>query len=381
MITLLLAAVWPALLPAVPARAAAGFEQSNRRATFACVRYDPQVLFSRRPNCSGWASRDGIRSWMSYNALGLRDKDYPPKPARGVLRVLFTGGSMISAPGLAEKDDPARVFEAELRRRGLRAEVINASGEGYVGWENVVRLPRYLAAYSPQVVIYHLEPHYLFSDRALWLDLWFRDGKIAGRMGALRFLPSPLRALLKDRHRLIFYLHNYIEQWDRIRASWQLAAIRDPGAKLDDLLKPTVAELAQMRDASRAAGARFYVVYDGDEANADEFLRVRNTYWAARLAQHVWVRQFHLPGSAVVDRLRGAGFRVLSLAAVDAQLTAPENCLPGDYHWNERGARIFGAATAERFARDWRSRRPAPAGPAKRLDGKGFAGHSSRKPS
>lgn len=339
-------------LPAVPARADK-FDASNKNATTACVQPDPDLAFKRTPGCSGEVTRAGARVMMRYNALGLRDKDYPKAPPPGTERVLVVGGSLMTAPGLEEKDTPPRALERALRRRGLPVEVINASGEGYTGWQNAVRLKEFLAAYSPRIVVYHLAGHYIFTDRALWDDLRKDGVEIRGRLPQLRGLPELLRRPLRKSRRLGFLIRTYREQWGRIRASREIAAA-PPEQGFDDLMGPTLAELAQMSAACRASGARFFVVYDGEPATADQYLLVKGPAWPGRLAQWLLIRSLRFEGPLVERKLRDEGARNgYALLAVDSERAAledPANRLPGDYHWNARGAELFGEAAARGLA-------------------------------
>lgn len=340
------------LLPASPARADR-LDASNKNATQACVMPDRDLGIRRKPGCAGEVSRAGSTVTMSYNAHGLRDKDYPRAAPPGVTRILVIGGSLMTAPGVEENDDPPRAFERALRRRGLRVEVVNASGEGYSGWQNAARLQEYLDAYAPKVVVYHLAAHYIFNDRALWDDLRLEGGEIRGRLPALRMLPKKMLPLFRNARFIPFMARVYREQWGRIRASREIAA-EAPDQGLEDLMRPTLAELAQMNSACRAAGARLFVVYDEDAATADQYLLITGPSWPGRLAQWLWIRSLRFDGGGVAKRIsdEGArlGYTLLSIAAERPALQDPANLLPSDYHWNTRGAGIFGEAAARALA-------------------------------
>lgn len=321
------AVIWALFASGTRARAFAKLDASNETVTIACVQFDAQVGYRRRSDCSGWTTRAGRRVLMRYNRLGLRDKDYPPRPAPGVLRVLATGGSLVTGSGLEEKDSPPRALERALARRGIRAEVIDAAVEGYSSWENAGRLKEYLTVYSPKAVVYHLSSHYIFTDRAR----------------------RPDRAPVPGR--LAFLLRGYVEQWDRVEASRRLVSLDVPSRKLDDLLAPTLADLRRMQDLCRAAGARFFIAYGDEEVNADQFVQPLRPPLVARLAQRFAIRPFRFDGAAVAERLHEEGFDVLPLSADQPELESPSNRLPGDYHWNESGAALFGDAVARELAK------------------------------
>lgn len=345
------AALALALLSA-PARADK-LDSSNKRATTVCVKPDRDLVYRREPGCSAEVSRAGRKALMSYNALGLRDKDYPPEAPAGATRLLVMGGSLMTAPGLEEKDAPPRALERALRAKGLSVEVVNGAGEGFTGWQNAVILPELLEAYAPKAVVYHLASHYIFTDRALWYDLRVGPKGVRGRFPALRSLPKELRPLFRGAPRVQFMIRTWREQWGRIKAS-RAVAKAPPAQGFEDLMAPTLAELRQMAAACRKAGARFYVVYDGDAATADQYLLVGGPAWPGKLAQSFWIRSLRFEGATVEDRLRvdGAafGYELLSIAAERTKLQEQANRLPGDYHWNERGSALFGEAAAAALA-------------------------------
>src|SRR3569832_1904267 len=177
-----------------------------------------------------------------------------------------------------------------------------------------------------------------------WPDLQRDVDDVVGSKPSLRFVPSFLRPLLRKSRFIPFLIRTDREEWDRVVASRLLSREADPGRKLDLLLAPTLRELEQMERFSRAAGARFYVAYDGDEVNADQYMLVRGAYAVARIAQWICVRSFSFDGAVVLRRLEEdasrAGFRVLSAAPKQTTHKNPANRLPDDYHWNARGAAI-----------------------------------------
>jgi uncharacterized protein YjiS (DUF1127 family) len=354
----LLAAAALAVLAAgayVRARGGARLDDSNEKLVFVCSVPSRLTGHTHAPNCSGWGERAGRRVFMSYNALGLRDKDYPPKAVPGVLRVLAAGGSVITGSGLEEKDGPARALERALNARGAKAEVVDAAGEGFTTWHNAVWLKTWLNAYAPQVVIYYLPSQFILSDRAWSYRMKRVDGDVVGLqmpyLGFLALVPQGRRQFV----RRLFAI--YVEQWDRIRTSWSLAAISDPDEKLDDVLGPARDELKQMDRECRAAGARFYVAYADEELNADYYVLSNRPPLVVRVEQWFLVRQFRIDGARVERRLRDAGLSVLSLASDRDALLSPENRLPGDYHWNERGAALLGDAIAREYLK---AAAPAP---------------------
>jgi hypothetical protein len=316
--------------------AAALLRPAAPRIRFACARFDPKLLYSRVPNCSGTGERGGRRVGMSYNSLGLRDRDYPAAAPKGTRRILLLGGSMIAGSGLEENEMPSRTLERALIRRGAKAEVIDGAAEGATTVQNAARLKALLAAYKPDAVVYHLSASFLVPDRAWRDDLLVENGEIAGL--------TPSSSLGRAQFRLASNV---------VRVTHELAGIGAEGRRLDDLLEPTLRELTQMKRASEAAKARFAVVFDGqdvDTARGDE-RRAANGYgWAVRLTLRALTARLRFGGAAIEERLSAAGLSVLALDDSRPLLESPELRFAGDYHWNAQGSGVFGVVLAKELA-------------------------------
>lgn len=301
---------------------------SAAEVTMPCVRYHPEALTARRPNCSGEAVIAGRTIGVSYNALGLRDRNYRKQAPPGVKRVLFIGGSLAFGSGLQEPATAPRRLEAALRGRGRRVEVINAAVEGYTGWQNAVRLQEYLDAYHPDVVVHHVAGHYLFTDLAAT-----RSNRPLQRLLLARRLSA--RPLIAARHSLLVYG----ELWRRARSSRALAALPEE-RRFDALAEPTLADLRRMRAQAEAAGARFFVAYGAPSIDSELLhLRGREPSAFAGWIQARLVKPFRFDGSELEDRLRREGFAVLPLPPRPPTLA-------GDFHWNEEGAALVGETLA-----------------------------------
>lgn len=239
-----------------PARAPSGVAPKGRFVSV-CDRRDPILGHAYAPGCAGWRVWNGRPVWMSYNALGLRDKDYGPR--RG-LRLLVVGGSVVAGSGLEEQDSPPRAFERALRRRGLAAEVINGAGEGWTGRQSTLALPAALEAYRPDAVVYYLPSHHVFADYA-------GDS--------------------------------------RVLASWRLRGF-------DDLVGPTLENLRSMREKS----PRLLVAFAPEPLDSQRRVIHRKApFWERRL-----VKPFRYDGALLEKRLRDQGFEVLTLPVVERRL-------------------------------------------------------------
>src|SRR5262245_54157696 len=114
----------------------------------------------------GWepiplAERKGSKTGI--NDMGYRDLNHPVAKPPGVLRIVVIGDSI--AQGTRIKDDKAifsRLLEAELRSKGVPAEVQNFGVPGYNTQQEVETLTTKALPYSPNVVILA----YCLNDRS-----------------------------------------------------------------------------------------------------------------------------------------------------------------------------------------------------------------------
>lgn len=129
-------------------------------ATMEFDRPDPPC-FGMRPGSSGvyegwWTKVRGTR--VQINSRGLRDAEYPPRPAAGVLRLAALGDSHVFGLGTELEEGIPRQLARELSRRLSRpVEVINAGVPGYDLAKEVDLLPRVLEAYAPAVVLLFID--------------------------------------------------------------------------------------------------------------------------------------------------------------------------------------------------------------------------------
>jgi hypothetical protein len=114
-----------------------------------CISPDRFAIYQYKANCKETLIRKSRKYSTSYNALGLRDKDYAKQPKAGQKRIIISGPSVLAAPGLEEKDIPARAYERALRKKKVNAEVINAGVDGYSMLQNAAKVPELLDAYNP----------------------------------------------------------------------------------------------------------------------------------------------------------------------------------------------------------------------------------------
>lgn len=116
--------------------------------------FDPEISHVLRPNQQAYTHDKPV----SVNSLGLRDREYDPKPARGVRRVLAIGDSQTFGNGVAEADSWPKQVERQLNEKaqadGVKGwEVLNAGIPGTDSWQHEIWLGRLLDAYAPDAVV------------------------------------------------------------------------------------------------------------------------------------------------------------------------------------------------------------------------------------
>ena len=118
---------------------------------------NPRIGWEPRPLAERRALTAGI------NDLGYRDLNHPMSKSPGVLRIIVIGDSIAQGTGIRdEKAIFPRLLEANLRARGVPAEVQNFAVPGYNTQQEVETLMAKGLAYSPDIVVLA----YCLNDRS-----------------------------------------------------------------------------------------------------------------------------------------------------------------------------------------------------------------------
>ena len=324
-----------------------------------CAEPHPRLLYRFKPFCREWILRAGSRSHMTYNSMGLRDKEYSARPLPGWRRILFIGFSGLVGPGLPEMYTPPRMLEKYLRKNYPRTEVINGGVEGYSSWQVAVFLPELIKKYSPTHVVFWGN----FSNIAV-KDIILRNYLVQNGTDmhvddpVSRYIyntpllnrwvtenPGPRYALLNTAYRAFLRLQNgyrckYLRRGDLGRARCYLAA--------------SVQAIETINIAAERAGAKFlYLYFPFPISNRTNISPGMN----ANVMRGIdfFTPTLRLDASLVEDLLASKEIPYMKL---DKRMTALALRLPRDNHFNKKGSEAFGKYLVAEIPADfWQSPR------------------------
>ena len=154
------------------------------------VRFHPLLGWDKPPGASGWLHRPEYSVHLEVNAKGLRGPDRPYEKPPGVHRTLLVGDSFTEGYTVAEEKTTRAVLEAELRRSGVAAEVINGGTLGYSTDQELLFYRMEGHKYQPDLVVV------LFCSNDLYFNTTGEQGKPWFELedGRLLLQGSPVRA-------------------------------------------------------------------------------------------------------------------------------------------------------------------------------------------
>jgi lysophospholipase L1-like esterase len=190
---------------------------------------------------------------IRVNRMGLRGSEIDVAPAAGTERWLVLGDSVVYGHRLPEEQSFPVLLEGELRRRGLRVEILNAAAPGYNTGAELAFLREAGLRLSPDALLLgvslndfaptpRLTGLGFFSDDAdeswlasrselyallCWVATFPDKGRLLSRLLGGEGLRGDWEAL--DRHVGVMHKRFYADPsgpgWDEVRAS--LEALRD----------------------------------------------------------------------------------------------------------------------------------------------------------
>lgn len=311
-----------------------------------CLRVSPGLEHWGQPGCSGLSQVGSKEAELHFNSQGIRDREYGPRAADGVYRILVLGSSNFLGPGIAEADTFPRQLERELQRTGRRVEVINGAMTGYCPSQMALRVPALLGAYSPDLVLLQFVQGSCPLFDGAWADRVAWEG---GRPVALD--RSPIRGgryaafnSFVYAHPALFFLWLTVADGGlKARFAQRYLAPRGHDARVEAFLRPSIRFLASVRDQARARGAELAVF----SYKMRPFTQSIPEQMYAPLAKLLapLIRAPDSTGEELIAHVRNAGFRVV----YDGTPTE-EFLVPGDVHLNEAGLAKFAGATARELA-------------------------------
>jgi lysophospholipase L1-like esterase len=180
------------------------------------------------------------------NSSGFRGRDLSPQPTPGVRRIISVGDSTTFGVGVQDEENYTFRLAAQLRERGLAAEVLNAGIPGTSLWQQRMLIEDRLLARRPDLVLLYTGPSFRM-DQDVWRE---------AQQGGLR-LKILQRGLAHSR------LYRLLRLWLRPPRFQEVINqyFAQPGAMIPHELALSHAreDLAALRDRCREFGARLLI--------------------------------------------------------------------------------------------------------------------------
>jgi hypothetical protein len=284
---------------------------------------------------------------MSYNAEGLRDKDYSPKPKKGWTRILLVGSSRMVAPGIAEEDDPPRRLEKYLRGANKKVEVINAGVEGYSPLFQLTRFRHWLEAYSPTHVVLQVE-FQPATNSDVMMAPYYDHGTNAFRIRILPWM-KPIAYFQgtgdeKDYPKFRYALSWQSSAYRALHTQYCMIFRRSPGTRAPCIAGPTIRALQEMAKIAASAGVKVVVVTSSGSFSNDLVISPAFDSSGVRF----WDKLTPRVMASIAPLGQQLRKREIPMAIVNP--TQSESLLlPGDYHFNKEGADAYARGLALRL--------------------------------
>lgn len=288
---------------------------------------------------------------VSFNSVGMRDREHPIAKPPGTFRILLLGDSFMEALQVPQDSMLAALMERDLTKAtGRPVEVINGGVSGW-GTDDALRyLTEYGLAYKPDLVVVAMTLHNDLSDnfRRTWHTLK-GDTLVTLNpppMSWTDYKITEIKAFIATRFQLY-------QLWRRVRHGGE---IRKVGKALNSHVVQLFHEpssegiayawrltdhlLGAIRDTTRASGAQVAVVmlplvYQLADTSFAQFVKLSEVPPAEMRMDkpQMMVRQAtDSLGIATIDLL--PGFRAWVAAG------KPKLYLGWDGHWNDAGHRL-----------------------------------------
>jgi hypothetical protein len=268
-------------------------------------------------------------------------------------RVLFTGSSILTGPGVEEPRTIPGLLESELKKRRVGAvQVLNAGLEGFSSLQSAIVLPELLDAYRPGIIL-----HWVTFAGATIRDAIYSQSMVVqdGYPAIIHSLPPTnfvYRYVLNHRrenfflYRVFFtfdfFVRRAITTWG---CKWKSKSELEAG---ECLAGGTVASLSAMQKLATARGIPFYAVYPGEGDRIFTDLTMNPIFWDPLAIAIEWITpDVPVHTDTLLRILQDKGIHVIHLSRY-RQLPA-EYFQPKDYHPNGKGAEVAARELADRL--------------------------------
>jgi hypothetical protein len=299
---------------------------------------------------------------VSFNSVGMRDREHVVEKPAGVFRVLLLGDSFMEAAQVPfEASLPSLLERGLVERTGERVEVVSAGVSGWGTDDELRYLTYYGLRYQPDLVVVAMTLHNDISDnlREEWHTL--RDGALVEQpvvpMSTLRYKIVQLKAFIATRFQLY-------QLWRKVRHGGE---IRQIGRQLNSHIvqlfhEPTPEKIAQgfeltdhllaaIRDTTSASGGHVAVVLLPLKVQLSDSVFAGFVQSAGMPAQEMMIGKPQQMITRIADSL---GIPVIDLLPRFRQWTADSTAplyLEWDGHWNEAGHRLAAEVVTEGLLR------------------------------
>lgn len=333
-----------ALLFSLPAVAEMKNHQDSSR--YPCIGVDLVLSHAMKPNCSGMSVRGGQSALATYNSVGLRDRDFSPRPAKGSSRILFMGPSNLVGPALPQNQTPPKALETLFgkgRKGARRFEVINGGVEGYFSVRLGILGKKLVREYSPNYVLLTAAGGDSLFQTLIELEYSKPDAN--GEPASVfhpRYpigFPSWLVKGLGTNYKLAQLMNGLTQSIAVAKLGWRLRWLGEEGRKRY-FVGETIRQLQLLRRFTEATGAKFLLTWSPTVATVAYSPHPDTTAWPINLAEKIFVPQFTIEPAEYQRALDEAG-----LPYVKVEIPArPEYFLPGDWHFTVAGSEAYAGA-------------------------------------
>jgi len=300
---------------------------------------------------------------VTFNSVGMRDREHSVEKPAGVFRVLLLGDSFMEALQVPfDSSFPALLERGLAERTGKRVEVVSAGVSGWGTDDELRYLTQYGLRYQPDLVLVAMTLHNDISDnlRQEWHTL--RGGGLVEQpvqpMSPLRYKIVQFKALLATHFELY-------QLWRRVRHGTE---IRQVGSQLQshvvqlfrDPTPPAITQgfaltgrlLAAIRDTTSRANARVAIVVLPIVYQLSDSMFSRFVQTAAVPVQDMQIGKPQQMTMRIADSL---GMEAIDLLPAFrdwvADSTAPLY-LTWDGHWNDAGHSLAAQVVVLRLVDD-----------------------------